>query len=70
VRFIGLMASGLVQFSDDCTVDPSFPPGPDDHCQVVDPAVLTSFDYLDVARMVIRPTPAIRCSAIGRRRSP
>jgi hypothetical protein len=54
VRFIGLMQSGVVTVADDCTPDPSSPPGPDDHCVVRNPApALTGFNFADVGRVVI-----------------
>ena len=53
IKFIGLMTSGVQSFADDCTPDPSAPPGPDDHCQVVDPAVTTPWTFNDVGRIII-----------------
>jgi hypothetical protein len=55
-KWIGLMSSGtiyLTDFADDC--DPAnFQGGPDDHCVVLNPQpALTTFDFPDVARMVI-----------------
>jgi hypothetical protein len=54
VKFIGLLATGANQLATDCTPDPDFPPGPDDHCIVVNPApAVTPFVINDVARMII-----------------
>ena len=54
VRFIGLMNSGVVSLASDCTPDPDFPPGPDDHCIVTNPApTTTTFNIPDVARVLI-----------------
>jgi hypothetical protein len=54
VRFIGTMQSGLLSLQNDCTPDPSAPPGPDDHCVVTTPApVVTPFHVTDVGRVVI-----------------
>jgi hypothetical protein len=47
------MTTGVQTFSNDCTPDPSAPPGPDDHCTVVDPAVSTPFTFNDVGRAII-----------------
>jgi len=54
VKFIGLMASGVITLATDCTPDPNFPPDVEDHCFVLNaqPAV-TSFSIADAARMVI-----------------
>ncbi|MEO8161269.1 MAG: hypothetical protein ABI588_07600 [Arenimonas sp.] len=54
VKYMGLMSTGVINLADDCTPDPSFPPGPEDHCFVVNaqPA-LTTFTVPDAARMVI-----------------
>ena len=54
VKFAGLMSTGVINLASDCTPDPSFPPGPDDHCFVTNPApALTSFSVTDAARMTI-----------------
>jgi hypothetical protein len=53
VKFIGLITTGQQTFADDCTIDPSSPPGPDDHCLVVDPSVLTPYEFNDVGRAII-----------------
>ena len=54
VRFIGTLQSGTVTLANDCTPDPSFPPGPDDHCQVLNAAPSsTAFTIPDVGRVVI-----------------
>ena len=53
-KYIGLMSSGAINLADDCTPDPDFPPGPDDHCIVLNPQpAVTTFNIPDVARMVI-----------------
>jgi hypothetical protein len=54
VKFIGLMNTGVISLADDCTPDPAFPPGPEDHCIVPNPApALTSFTINDAARVLI-----------------
>jgi len=53
VKYIGLVTSGVQTFTSDCTPDPSAPPGPDDHCTVVDPAVTTPWTFNDVGRIII-----------------
>jgi hypothetical protein len=54
VKFIGLIASGAISLQSDCTPDPSFPPGPEDHCFVTNPApAVTTFTVNDAARMII-----------------
>lgn len=54
VKYIGLMGGGSITLADDCTPDPSAPPGPDDHCIVVSPQpALTTFTVNDIARMTI-----------------
>jgi hypothetical protein len=54
VKFIGLMTTGTINLADDCTPDPAFPPGPDDHCFVVNAApASTSFTVTDAARLLI-----------------
>jgi hypothetical protein len=64
VRFIGTMQSGNVTLAPDCTPDPSFPPGPDDHCVATAPAPgVAPFNVADVGRVVIpgRSTHSIIC---------
>jgi len=54
VKFIGLMSTGVINLADDCTPDPAYPPGPDDHCFVPNPApATTSFTITDAARVLI-----------------
>lgn len=54
VKFIGLMNTGVINLATDCTPDPAFPPGPEDHCIVVNAApALTSFTINDAARVLI-----------------
>lgn len=55
VKFLGLMTSGIVQMAADCTPDPDFPPGPDDHCYNPNPTVgaETVVTFQDVGRMMI-----------------
>jgi hypothetical protein len=55
VKFLGLMTSGVVQMAADCTPDPDFPPGPDDHCYNPNPTVgaETVVTYNDIGRMLI-----------------
>jgi hypothetical protein len=53
-RYIGLMSTGGISLTSDCTPDPDFPPGPEDHCFVVNNTpVPTAFSVPDAARMVI-----------------
>jgi hypothetical protein len=54
-RFIGVAQSGFVQLSNDCTPDPSSPPGPDDRCFVVTPTpgVVSSFQATDIGRLTL-----------------
>lgn len=54
VKFIGLVSSGSITLASDCTPDPDFPPGPDDHCFVVNPApAITNVTVTDAGRMMI-----------------
>lgn len=54
LKFIGLMSTGNITLASDCTPDPSFPPGPDDHCIVLNPApATTAFTINDAAHIVI-----------------
>ncbi len=54
VKYLGLLTTGSNQLATDCTPDPDFPPGPDDHCIVVNPApATTTFTINDAARMII-----------------
>lgn len=54
VKFAGLMTSGVITLASDCTPDPSFPPGPDDHCYLTDAAgAATNFVANDVARILV-----------------
>jgi hypothetical protein len=53
-KYIGLMSSGAINLAEDCTPDPSNPPGPDDHCvQLIPQPAMTTFSIHDVARMTI-----------------
>ena len=56
-KWLGLMSTGVIvvsEFPEDCAPDPEFPPGPDDHCFVLNaqPAPST-FTIPDAARMVM-----------------
>jgi len=54
VKFLGLMSTGAITLASDCTPDPSFPPGPDDHCFVLNAApMITHFAVNDAAHIVI-----------------
>jgi hypothetical protein len=54
VKFIGLMNTGVISLAEDCTPDPAFPPGPEDHCIVPNPApAITNFTINDAARVLI-----------------
>jgi len=54
VKFIGLVSSGGITLASDCTPDPDFPPGPDDHCFVVNAApAITNVTVTDAGRMMI-----------------
>ena len=67
-KWIGLMSSGtiyLTDFADECLPE-NFQGGPDDHCVVLDPQpATTTFDFPDVARMVIpaRSSNSLFCHA-------
>ena len=65
VKWLGLIQSGQVILTDDCTPVPGDPPlGPDDRCVTLNPApASTSFDLADIGRMVIpgRSTQSIMC---------
>jgi len=53
-KYIGLMSTGVINLADDCTPDPSAPPGPEDHCVVLNPQpAATNVTIADVARMTI-----------------
>ena len=51
----GLISSGNISMSADCTPAPGDPaPGPDDHCITLNPApALTTFDIPDIGRMTL-----------------
>ena len=54
LKFIGLMNSGTISLASDCTPDPAFPPGPEDHCIVTAAAPgITSINIPDAARVLI-----------------
>ncbi|KFN41198.1 hypothetical protein [Arenimonas oryziterrae] len=54
VHWIGVVSTGSVLLTSDCTPDPDFPLGVDDRCLVVNPdAVVTSFDYPDLGRITL-----------------
>ncbi|HMB57544.1 MAG TPA: hypothetical protein VKM35_10085 [Arenimonas sp.] len=54
VKYLGLLSSGVINLADDCTPDPSAPPGPDDHCVVTNPAPATTvFSIPDAGRILI-----------------
>ena len=54
VHFLGLLGGGAVTLTDDCTPDPSSPPGVNDHCVVLNaqPAV-TTFSFSNIGSIVI-----------------
>lgn len=55
VVYDGLINSGTISMSTDCTPVPGDPaPGPDDHCITLNPApAITSFDLPDIGRMTL-----------------
>jgi hypothetical protein len=53
-KYIGLMSGGAITLTDDCTPDPSAPPGPNDQCVVLNPQpALTTFSFPNIAQMTI-----------------
>lgn len=54
VKFIGLMNTGVITLASDCTPDPAFPPGPEDHCIATAAApAITPINIPDAARVLI-----------------
>jgi hypothetical protein len=55
VKWLGLVSTGFVQLSSDCTPvagDP--PPGPDDRCVTTNPApAITTWDFTDLGRITL-----------------
>ena len=50
----GLISTGNISLSSDCTPDPANPLGPDDRCVTLNPApAFTSFDLPDIGRMTL-----------------
>ena len=53
VKFMGMVQTGVLSIASDCTPDPAFPPGPNDHCLVPDVNSNTSFNYPNLGTMLI-----------------
>ncbi len=53
VRFVGSVQSGVLQIAPDCTPDPSFPPGPNDHCVVPDANGFASANFPEMGTVLI-----------------
>lgn len=54
LKFTGVMTTGSIILSQDCTPDPAFPFGPEDHCFVANAAPgPTTFTVTDAARVLI-----------------
>lgn len=53
VNFIGTVQSGVLTIAPDCTPDPAFPPGPNDHCVVPSPTGTTAFTFPDMGKVLI-----------------
>ncbi len=53
VKFVGMVQSGNLQIAPDCTPDPMFPPGPNDHCFVPDANGFASFNLPAVGQVLI-----------------
>jgi len=53
VIFAGSVQSGVLQIAPDCTPDPMFPPGPNDHCVVPDVNGFASVNFPDMGKVLI-----------------
>jgi hypothetical protein len=53
VNFIGTVQSGVLTIAADCTPDPAFPPGPNDHCVVPDANGFASINFPDMGKVLI-----------------
>ncbi|MEO6172452.1 MAG: hypothetical protein ABIP02_04985 [Arenimonas sp.] len=53
VKFMGMVQTGVLTIAADCTPDPAFPPGPNDHCLVPDVNSNTSFNYPNLGAVLI-----------------
>lgn len=53
VIFVGSVQSGVLSFAPDCTPDPMFPPGPNDHCVVPDANGFASANFPDMGQVLI-----------------
>lgn len=53
VKFVGSVQSGVLSFAPDCTPDPMFPPGPNDHCVVPDVNGFASVNFPNMGKVLI-----------------
>lgn len=53
VKFVGMVQSGNVQIAPDCTPDPAFPLGPNDHCIVPDANGFASVNFPAMGQVLI-----------------
>jgi len=53
VIFVGSVQSGVLSIAPDCTPDPSFPPGPNDHCVVPDVNGFASANFPNMGQVLI-----------------
>ncbi len=53
VKFVGMVQSGVLQIAPDCTPDPAFPPGPNDHCVVPDVNGFVSVNFPAMGQVLI-----------------
>lgn len=53
VIFVGSVQSGALSIAPDCTPDPSFPPGPNDHCVVPDVNGFASANFPNMGQVLI-----------------
>jgi len=53
VIFAGTVQSGVLQIAPDCTPDPSFPLGPNDHCVVPDVNGFVSVNFPDMGHVLV-----------------
>lgn len=52
MKFIGMVQTGVLSIAPDCTPDPAFPPGPNDHC-VVPVSGNASFNFTNMGTVLI-----------------
>ncbi len=53
VNFIGTVQSGVLTIAPDCTPDPAYPPGPNDHCVVPDASGFANINFPDMGAVLI-----------------